>query len=700
MRSSCKNLTKSSVYTLCILLILGFQAQAQQKPLPKIGFIENLGKTINSEHPEYSAVLTNDHRTIMFTTKRPENKGSLKGKLKEEILVSRLNEQDEWEEPERLKGLATSGNDATVQLFANDKKMIIYQKNDLLVTELVNGKWTKPSSIGKAINKPNNRESHGFITSDGQTLIFSSDFKSKKGDLNLFMAKKQRNGEWGEPRPLNEINTDFDEDAPFIDEEGILYFSSKGHGSKGGFDIYRSVFNPQTQKYGKPENLGDGINTKHDEIFFNVKNEIAYFTSNRPGGVGAEDIYRAYLFTELTMEGELVSSINNNGLGGYRVEITVDGKVYRANTNASGFYSMKLPNTDTYQIQVSKDGKSILQENFKPRLNMKNPALLVHNFMVDEQQQVVVGTETIRNERAQPVKRMAPAETKREEPSRDLAREKAIEEMLDIMVPPSRDAAPATPPRNAPNNSSGNVVAIADVKVQMDNRAKKSLISGQLTAQVNGKPLAGRVEILDPNTRSVLAVVDQTSASGKFSIMSPQLESFVVRGVVAGYTSEEKLVNAKGSTSIVMQNTSRERDEAPARVSNNQQDIFTSDLTSGMRYILKNIYFETNEADLNYSSKKELDLIAELFHKNPDLKVEISGHTDSLGEENFNLWLSQQRANVVMEYLLSKNVKRSQLTAVGYGQKQPLASNDDEKEGREINRRIEMKILSRGIVGQ
>jgi outer membrane protein OmpA-like peptidoglycan-associated protein len=82
-----------------------------------------------------------------------------------------------------------------------------------------------------------------------------------------------------------------------------------------------------------------------------------------------------------------------------------------------------------------------------------------------------------------------------------------------------------------------------------------------------------------------------------------------------------------------------------------------------------------------------------MIKQNPNLEVEISGHTDFVGSKEFNKSLSLRRANAVRSFLTSKGVDPRRIKTVGYGEERPIASNDDEQEGRELNRRVEFKVL-------
>lgn len=126
-------------------------------------------------------------------------------------------------------------------------------------------------------------------------------------------------------------------------------------------------------------------------------------------------------------------------------------------------------------------------------------------------------------------------------------------------------------------------------------------------------------------------------------------------------------------------------------------DDYVSDITGSVSdiIILKNVFYETGAAELNSSlSKYELNTVAEIMRRYPTMKIELAGHTDNTGDATSNLELSKARANNVKEYLVSKGIDAARLTAKGYGQDQPIESNDT-PEGRNKNRRTELRIISK-----
>lgn len=113
----------------------------------------------------------------------------------------------------------------------------------------------------------------------------------------------------------------------------------------------------------------------------------------------------------------------------------------------------------------------------------------------------------------------------------------------------------------------------------------------------------------------------------------------------------------------------------------------------GSKVVLNNVFFDTGKSDLREESFGELQRLAEVFRLYPNLVIEVSGHTDNQGNRQYNIQLSQKRAEAVREHLLLLGVKENQVVAKGYGPDQPRDSNAT-AEGRQNNRRVEAKILS------
>lgn len=181
---------------------------------------------------------------------------------------------------------------------------------DIWYSDFVNGEWTELKNLGKP-NDPVYWDSQPTIGADGKTLFFSSDRKGGLGGQDLWMTiKDDVTGEWGAPVNLGpKINTPGNEKAPFMHSDSeTLYFSSDGHPSVGGFDIY-FVRKNDKKEWIEPKNIGYPINSKGDEIGFFVSTDgkYGYFASNEPGRVngkvkGGYDVYQFELYKEARPE--------------------------------------------------------------------------------------------------------------------------------------------------------------------------------------------------------------------------------------------------------------------------------------------------------------------------------------------------------------------------------------------------------------
>jgi tetratricopeptide (TPR) repeat protein len=274
---------------------------------PKKYTIENLGATINSEYADFSPVLSVDENAIFFTSRRlrPDSSNTnlidpATGEYFEDIYVSYKNRQGDWQEPELLN-INTEAHTATINVSADGQLLFIYidkmGDGQILSSQLIGETWSEPQLLGSDINTPS-WESHAAITADGNTLYFISDRSGGYGGRDIYRCVKLPNGNWSKSLALGPtINTPYDEDACFIHPDGkTLYFSSTGHNSMGGFDIFYSDMG-EDGEWSKPINIGYPLNTVDDDVFFvtSADSRRAYYSSRQEGGYGEKDIYVVHL---------------------------------------------------------------------------------------------------------------------------------------------------------------------------------------------------------------------------------------------------------------------------------------------------------------------------------------------------------------------------------------------------------------------
>ncbi len=197
----------------------------------------------------------------------------------------------------------TDIHDAAVGLSPRGDELFLYRggtnnfashiEGDIYMSTLKKNKWTEPVPVTE-INSPA-WESHASVDSAEDFLVFTSDREGGMGGSDIYFCRKKLNGHWTTPENIGEfINTPYDEDGPFISPDGTkLYFSSKGHNTMGGFDVFYSEYLKDKGRWSRPENMGYPINTADDDIYFvwSADGERAYFSSEREDTYGGSDIY-------------------------------------------------------------------------------------------------------------------------------------------------------------------------------------------------------------------------------------------------------------------------------------------------------------------------------------------------------------------------------------------------------------------------
>ncbi|MCB9171242.1 MAG: PD40 domain-containing protein [Flavobacteriales bacterium] len=269
--------------------------------------VENMGPTINSDQADYGALITADGSSLYFTSRRASPSGRVNKATNayyEDVYVCHADGKGGWGAPAQLPPPVNSGiNDAAVAIHDDGRSMILYRdvsgKGDLFRSHQAGGEWSEPEKLGPNIDT-RYHESSAWRTADGQWLYFVSDRPDAGGlggqDIYRSAWDASAN-DWGPAEDLGAtINTPQDEDGIFVTPDGgTIYFSSKGHGTMGGYDIFRS--HQEKGRWTDPENLGWPINSPDDDLFFVLAPDgrTGYFSSLRAGGSGEDDLYRVVL---------------------------------------------------------------------------------------------------------------------------------------------------------------------------------------------------------------------------------------------------------------------------------------------------------------------------------------------------------------------------------------------------------------------
>jgi tetratricopeptide (TPR) repeat protein len=294
---------KHRLYELTQRQIEMCQNAKQQVANPENYLISNVGDIINDETNEYSPVVSIDESALFFTSRRmrPDSSNQFiidedTGEFREDIYVSYKDISGNWMTPELLN-INNDGHAATISTSPDGQELYIYYDESgdgqLWKSVLVGETWSDPEMLGSDINT-NAWETHVTVSADGNTLYFTSNRDGGQGGLDIYRCVKLPNGEWSKALNLGPtINTKWGEDSPFLSADGrTLYFSSKGHSSMGGYDIFYSTMG-EDGEWSEPVNIGYPVNTVDDDIFFSptANGKRAYYSSRKEEGYGLKDIY-------------------------------------------------------------------------------------------------------------------------------------------------------------------------------------------------------------------------------------------------------------------------------------------------------------------------------------------------------------------------------------------------------------------------
>lgn len=425
------------------------------------------------------------------------------------------------------------------------------------------GNWTPATLLPGPVNSPEN-EGAQFISPDGRYLFFAGCNRPDGfGSCDIYVSRRTEDG-WGKPFNIGPpVNTHHWESQPCMSSDGkTLYFTSNRPGGFGKSDIWKAELSPEGI-WREPVNLGPSINTAGDENspFLHPDGKTLYFSSNGHGGMGGLDLF----VSRMDEKGDWSAPRNL----GYPINTYADEATLSVNAKGDTAYF----SSDHLQGYGKKD---------------------LYSFALYEQV------------------RPAPV----------------------------------------------------------------SFMKGTVLDIDTGKPLPAKFELISLETGLVRIQSQAGRSDGQFLICLPCDEEFALNVSFPGHLfySEHIALDARHM-------------ETPMR-----KTIRLEPIRKGASIVLKNIFYPTGAYSLEETSLSELERVFRFLMQNPEVRIEIGGHTDNVGSEAFNKDLSLKRAQAVAGYLIGRGIPPGRVQAAGYGFDQPAASNQTE-EGRALNRRTEMKIL-------
>lgn len=385
-------------------------------------FFENIGleeielvdESVNSSFDDFNPQFFDDK--LFFSSRRgmeEDNRSPNDQKYFEKLFSADLIGED-FDEISKEKDNLGSNVNFTLLTKYEENNYVCYNSNsgsgDLYLASKSKNKWKIDKSL-KAINKKDSRESSASLTADGRELYFVSNRKDGFGDCDIYYCTKEDNGKWSKPMNIGgDINTEYDEGDVFVSADGSeLYFSSNGHNTIGGYDIFKCKRH-ELGGWESPENMGVPINSADNDINFTKTLDGGfYFASERSGGNGGYDIYRnktpdpvvqevvaQIIEDEPIVEAKIIEAPIND-IPEEKVEIPIDIPVIVAKTQSVGLTEVpmkqELVEEDfVYRVQIAACRKEMdSKELFK---RYKGGDVIDHLFVEEWHKYTIGGFET------------------------------------------------------------------------------------------------------------------------------------------------------------------------------------------------------------------------------------------------------------------------------------------------------------------
>jgi outer membrane protein OmpA-like peptidoglycan-associated protein len=346
----------------------------------------NLGTAVNSTYGDYQPVADPTGRTLYFTSKRKGGIDIDGGNEEDgwgEDIWRTMRTADGWAAPELLPEPINSKGHEGGPAFSGDGQTMVYTacgrddgvgSCDLYIATLDGTTWTRPRNLGNTVNS-DKWESQPSFSADGSRLYFVSSRPGGYGQTDIYVVRRNPFGDWAVPVNLGPIvNTPYHEYSPVISPDGkTLYFSSYGHPGLGDADLFVTVY--ENDGWTKPRNLGAPLNSAGNDRYFTIggSGEVAYFSSNRAGGSGREDLYQVEVPEDMRpqptviVSGTVTNADTDAPLGAWvLVEDLENGDLvatYKSN-QATGKYLVVLPIGRDYSVSATREGFFFYSQRF------------------------------------------------------------------------------------------------------------------------------------------------------------------------------------------------------------------------------------------------------------------------------------------------------------------------------------------------
>ncbi|HBS88785.1 MAG: hypothetical protein A2W91_04075 [Bacteroidetes bacterium GWF2_38_335] len=668
--------------------------------------ITNLGSSVNSQYDEHSPVFSADESVLIFTTKRginPEDKKSDDDQYFEDIFISHKT-GDVWASPTSIgTNINSEGHEATIGLSVDGQELFIYRDDkgdgNIYMSRLDGDVWSVPEKLPEPVNTKY-RETHASLSSDGTKLYFTSDRKGGFGGLDIYVIRRLPDGKWGQAQNLGpNVNSEFDEDGPYIHPDNVtLFFSSQGHTSMGGFDIFYSY--NEDNGWTKAANIGYPINSTEDDVFYvpTPDGQRAYYASHQSGGIGKNDLYLIEVpgsqTKPLTVMTGIVSYFDGREPENIAITLTdlesnETAGVYTPNSKTGKFLFILSPEKK-YNIFVEGDDNLTYTENLlvpaktsyqeiKKAIQLQQIVLgapkkiFYINFQkgkadIDESAEVMIANiAEMLKDNPDKIMNLTFADGTNINLN-DLRKRAVVNDITSKGIQQSRIIEDNTDPDIA-----GDLINVVIVGDPADILASNNLNSDQ---QFKVEFEKGKAEIKTISMKSVDQVTELLKQNPDMVVeisgdKIPALEDLSAKRkmTLTGTLTKKGIDQSR----IIEPGSDKGQNKKIIKIEmiGDPDDIY---LIADKNYALK---FDAGKTDLNQSTKDILDKVADLLKSDPSIYFSISSDKIA-GLEN----LTDQRKKAVIDYLVNKGIDKSRLTDKPDGNKKIInlditGTNDD-----------------------
>jgi outer membrane protein OmpA-like peptidoglycan-associated protein len=594
--------------------------------------------------------------------------------------------QKKWSEPKEISSINKTLGPNTYKnspIFNYNASKIYFEalnkdNTDIYYCEKKDGQWTKPKLMPKTINSSQN-EAQPDISSDDNSFYFVRFNNPKKKECGkIFLSKKNNKHQWTKPKELiAPINLGCEQYPRILSDNKTLIFCSKRNKDKK-FKIYYTKniygnfwFIPQQINLpDKNNNLSPSTDYNGKILYFasvkNSKKSQIYFTK-LPPKYKPDKIY--------IITGKITDKNNKPIKASISLldPISVESLGLYFNNPKTGKYKIFVPQNSTYLIDFTAKNYSHVFVNYSNKKSTKN----IDTINIKLFNTVNLKLNIFDKDIFEPLNAQIKITDKNTGKILNIKPKKIDIGKLKFKLPIGKNyqfyiTGTYTKPYKL-NIDLSNVVIFDSFEKNAEITSEKVPFTFIVKDKLDNKAISCNITLIDKKTKKKVTTTVKTDKNGRVVV-------YARKGSVYDVT-----INPQGYAFY----------SSEFSVTNNQPktfDVKLQPLKQNTKIELNNITFETNSADLNIESYKELDKVIELMNKNPNIKVEISAHTDDVGSEQYNLKLSQKRAKSVVDYLIMHDIPKDRLIAKGYGESQPLVPNTSDK-NRAINRRVELKII-------